>query len=70
MVKTSVTLPVDDLKRARELDINVSELTRAALRQRLDEELLDQQVEGYAEAFAEWDETDWNHLAADGLGLD
>ena len=68
MVKTSVTLPADDLERARELGINVSELVRQALRKRLDDEALDQETEAYAAAFADWDETGFDHLAADGVG--
>lgn len=70
MVKTSVTLPLADLERARELGINVSELTREALRRRLDEEALDQEIDAYAAAFAEWDETEFDHLAGDGLSDD
>lgn len=68
MVKTSVSLPLDDLERARELGINVSELTRQALRSRLDDEVLDQEIDAYATAFAEWDEAGYDHLAGDGLG--
>lgn len=70
MVKTSVTLPADDLERARELGINVSELVRQALRKRLDDEALDQETEAYAAAFADWDETGFDHLAADGVGAE
>ena len=70
MTKTSVSLPVDDLERARELGINVSELARRALRKRLDDEVLDQEIDGYAAAFAEWDEADYDRLAGDGLGDD
>ena len=68
MVKTSVTLPRTDLERAHELGINVSELARNALRKRLDDEQLDQEIDGYATAFAEWDEAEVDHLAADALG--
>jgi post-segregation antitoxin (ccd killing protein) len=67
MVKTSVTLPVGDLERARALGINVSELARRALRRRLDDESLDQEIDAYATAFAEWDESEYDHLAGDGL---
>jgi post-segregation antitoxin (ccd killing protein) len=67
MVKTSVTLPADDLEQARKLGINVSEVARRALRQRLDDERLDEEIDGYASAFAEWDETDYDQLAGDGL---
>ena len=64
MVKTSVSLPVDDLERARELGINVSELAREALRRRLDDDALDEQVDEYAAAFAEWDESDYDQLVS------
>ena len=67
MVKTSVTLPRTDLERAHELGINVSELARNALRKRLDDEQLDQEIDGYAAAYAEWDEAEYDHLAGDGL---
>lgn len=66
MVKTSVTLPSEDLEAARRLGINISELTRASLRQRLHDEELDGQIKGYCAAFAEWDEQTWDHLAAEG----
>jgi post-segregation antitoxin (ccd killing protein) len=68
MVKTSVSLPHDDLERARELGINVSELARQALRKRLDDEALDREIDAYAAAFTEWDEAEYDHLAGDGLG--
>lgn len=67
MVKTSVTLPRIDLQRAHELGINVSELARSALRKRLDDEQLDQEIGGYAAAYAEWDEAEYDHLSGDGL---
>ena len=67
MVKTSVTVPEDDLRAARHLNINVSAVLRAALRARLRDEHLDRDVAGYTEAFAEWDDTDWDHVAGDGL---
>jgi post-segregation antitoxin (ccd killing protein) len=70
MVKTSVSIPLDDLERARELGINVSELARRALRKRLDDEALDQEIDAYSAAFAEWDEAKYDHLASDGLGDD
>lgn len=70
MVKTSVSLPYDDLERARQLGINVSELARRALRKRLDDETLDREIDSYAAAFAEWDETEYDHLAGDGLDGD
>lgn len=66
MVKTSVTLPSEDLDAARRLGINISELTRVSLRKRLHDEELDSQIEGYAAAFAEWDEPAWDHLASEG----
>ena len=68
MVKTSVTIPADDLERARQLGINVSELARDALWKRLHDEALDQETDAYAAAFADWDETGFDHLAADGIG--
>ena len=68
MAKTSVSLPLDDLERALELGINVSELARQALRKRLDDEVLDQEIDAYSAAFAEWDEADYDVLAGDGLG--
>jgi post-segregation antitoxin (ccd killing protein) len=67
MVKTSVSLPQDDLDQARALGINVSEVARRALRKRLDDEQLDREIEGYAAAYAEWGETEYDHLAGDGL---
>ena len=67
MVKTSVTIPRDDLEAARRLGINVSELTRAALRARLDEQEFEKQVEGYLAAFDEWDEEAFDHLAGEGI---
>jgi post-segregation antitoxin (ccd killing protein) len=67
MVKTSVTLPRTDLERAHELGINVSELTRNALRKRLDDEQLDQEIDGYAAAYAEWYEAEYDHLTGDAL---
>lgn len=70
MVKTSVTLPVDDLERARALGINVSHVARQALRKRLADEALDQEVDAYAAAFAEWDETEYDQLAGDGINSD
>ena len=70
MAKTSVSLPLDDLERARELGINVSKLARQALRKRLDDEALDQEIDAYAAAFAEWDEAEHDLLAADGLADD
>jgi post-segregation antitoxin (ccd killing protein) len=66
LVKTSVSVSADDLDRARELGINVSELVRAALRRRLAEEDLERDVDGYRLAFEEWDESGWDHLAAEG----
>jgi post-segregation antitoxin (ccd killing protein) len=65
-----VSLPLDDLERARELSINVSELARKALRKRLDDETLDREIDSYAAAFAEWDESEYDQLAGDGLGDD
>jgi post-segregation antitoxin (ccd killing protein) len=70
MTKTSVSLPLGDLERARELGINVSELARQALRKRLDDEALDQEIDAYAAAFAESDEAEYDLLAGDGLGGD
>lgn len=70
MTKTSVSLPIDDLERARALGINVSELARQALSRRLADEALDQEIDAYAAAFAEWDEADYDHLVGDGLAND
>ena len=70
MVKTSVTVPQEDLRAARRLKINVSALVRDALRARLRDESLDQEIAGYATAFAEWDEAGWDHLAGEGLESD
>lgn len=67
MIKTSISLPSGDVERARELGINVSELARTALRKRLTDEALDQEIDAYAAAFDEWDETDYDGLASDGL---
>ena len=67
MVKTSVTVPNEDLRAAKRLGINVSALVRDALRTRLRDESLDQEIAEYAAAFAEWDESDWDHLAGEGL---
>ena len=47
MVKTTVTLPRDDLEAA-----HISDLTQPPLRQRLHDQELDGQIEGYAVAFA------------------
>lgn len=69
MVKTSVSLPAVDLERARELGINVSDLARQALRRRLDDEALDQEIDAYAAAFEESDPA-WDVAVADGLGDD
>ena len=68
MVKTSVTVEWTDLVEARKLGINVSELVRTALRQRIEGAQLDTLIDGYAAAFSEWDETSFDHLAGDGLG--
>lgn len=67
MVKTSVTVPRSELEAAQRLGINVSALLREALLKRVREELLDREVTGYAEAFAEWDESPWDHLSSEGL---
>lgn len=67
MVKTSVTVPEEDLRAAKRLRINVSALVRDALRTRLRDESLDREIAEYAAAFAEWDESDWDHLAGEGL---
>jgi hypothetical protein len=40
---------------------------RNALRKRLDDEQLDQEIDGYAAAYAEWNEAEYDHLAGDGL---
>jgi len=69
MVKTSVSLPADDLARARELGINVSDLARQALRKRLDDEALDQEIDAYAAAFDEGDPA-WDSTVGDGIGDD
>lgn len=70
MIKTSVSVPLEDLERARELGINVSELARQALRKRLDDEALDTEIDEYATAFAEWNEAEYDQLAGDGLSGD
>ena len=70
MIKTSVTIARDDLALAHHLGINVSDVARTALSQRLREHVMEQEVGAYAAAFAEWDEQPWNHLAADALGAD
>ena len=70
MVKTSVSLPADDLERARELGINVSDLARQALRKRLDDEALDQEIDAYASAFEEWNDTAWDGAVGDGISDD
>ena len=70
MVKTSVTVATADLAAARRLGVNVSALFREALRTRLREEILDQEVEAYSTAFSNWIEGDWDHLAAEGLVAD
>ena len=67
MVKTSVTVPEADLREAKRLRIDVSALVREALRTRLRDEGLDQEITDYAATFAEWDESSWDHLAGDGL---
>ena len=67
MVKTSVTVPEEDLRAAKRLKINVSALVRDALRTRLRDESLDQEIAEYAAAFVEWDESAWDHLAGEGL---
>ena len=67
MVKTSVTVPEEDLRAAKRLGINVSALVRDALRTCLRDESLDQEIAEYATAFAEWDESNWDHLAGEGL---
>lgn len=68
MVKTSVSVPRAELAAAQALGINISELVRSALRRRLREESLQQEVDGYGVAFAEWDNTKWDALTGDGLG--
>ncbi len=70
MVKSSVTLPRDDLAEAKRLGINVSALAQAALRARLREEHLEQEILGYVAAYDEWDERPWDHVAGDGLSND
>ena len=67
MIKTSVTISQEDLRSAKRLGINVSSLVRDALRTRLRDESLDQEIGDYAAAFAEWDESDWDHLAGEGV---
>ncbi len=70
LVKTSVTISRVDLAEARRLGINVSEVARTALAARLAEETLERQVVEYIEAFSEWDESPWDHLAGEGLSGD
>ena len=67
MVKTSVTIPRQDLERAQQLGINVSAVARDALKDRLRDEQLDREIDGYVSAFEEWDETSWDHLTTEGL---
>lgn len=67
MMKTSVTIARADLEMANHLGINVSEVARTALSQRLRDHILEQEVNAYTAAFADWDEGPWDHLAADGL---
>jgi post-segregation antitoxin (ccd killing protein) len=69
MTKTSVTIARADLEMASRLGINVSEVARTALRQRLREQLLEQEVDAYTQAFAEWDEGPWDHLAGDDVDI-
>ena len=67
MVKTSVTVPRRDLEAARRLGINVSQLAREALHERLADVYLEKGIAEYAAAFADWDEREWDHLAGNGL---
>ena len=69
MVKTSVTVPTEDLAAAHRLGINVSALVRDALRARLRDETLEREIEGYEAAFSEWNEGDWDYVAGDGLAV-
>ena len=70
MVKTSVTVPRDDLEAAQRLGINVSALVRLTLKARLQEEVLEREIAGYGAAFAEWDEQPWDRLSGDGIAVE
>jgi post-segregation antitoxin (ccd killing protein) len=71
MVKTSVSVPGELLARARRAGINVSEVTRTALERSLHEAELEQHVDAYRDAFADWEESGeaaaWDATAADGI---
>ena len=72
MVKTSVTLPREDLEEAQRRGVNVSAVVRAALREHLNELIAEEEVAAYRAAFAESAETDamWDRTAGDGIEAD
>jgi len=72
MVKTSVTLPREDLEEAQRRGVNVSAVVRAALREYLDDLVDEDQVAAYQAAFAESAEADalWDRTVGDGIDPD
>lgn len=56
------------MEAAQRLGVNVSQLTREALHERLADTYLEQGIAENAAAFAEWDEREWDHLVGDGFG--
>ena len=72
MVKTSVTLPREDLEEAQRRGVNVSAVVRAALREHLDELVDEEEVAAYEAAFADSAEDDpiWDQTVGDGIDAD
>jgi len=72
MVKTSVTLPREDLEEAQRRGVNVSAVVRAALHEHLNELIDEEQVAAYQAAFTESAEADtmWDPTAGDGIDAD
>jgi post-segregation antitoxin (ccd killing protein) len=72
MVKTSVTIPQEDLEEAQRRGLNVSAIARRALRDQLNELTDDDAVSGYAAAFADTaaDTALWDQTAGDGIEND
>ena len=72
MVKTSVTLPREDLAEAQRRGVNVSAVVRAALREHLNELIDEAEVAAYRAAFAESAESQamWDQTASDGIDAD
>ena len=72
MVKTSVTIPKDDLDEAQRRGLNVSAIARRALRDELNDVPDEDAIAGYTAAFA--DEADdalaWDQVAGDGIEND